>query len=325
MDKMDNPFLRNKQFKPISIGDNYPNDTFSAPPPQFNFSIAENEPNDGYVPAPQLNLASPRKGQAMFTRAESGNELKRARNLSTQASGVNEMASTFLSPSRMDESNGGAKPLLDVLPPKHAFLDTVWRVTPDIVARLINAGLHLTDGFDIIDCRNDYEYDGGHIIGAIPCPTLGHAIETLFPDGQRCTPSNRCIILHCEFSEVRAPRRFQELCTHDQQVAASSFDDDITCYYPQMYVLDGGYSQFHRRFPRLCQGGYVPCSDRDNEATLRTSRSASTTFRLDLECLGRPPSRGDSRPASRRASGAATPRLSIDFDGQRSSTTMFHF
>ncbi|KAG9393160.1 M-phase inducer phosphatase [Carpediemonas membranifera] len=267
-------------------------------------------------------LSSPRKGQACFFHADMS-ELKRPR-LSTTASGVSLEPYTafgaFKSPLRLDDPNA-VKPLLDVVPSKNAFIcDPMWRVDAETVARLLNGHASVDkvgNNFDIVDCRNEYEYKGGHITGAISCPTLDQALEALFEDNDM-RPSDRCIILHCEFSEMRAPMRYQELCTYDQQLAAASFDEDITGFYPQMYVLDGGYCQFHRRFPQLCQGGYVPCSEEDNDAFLRTSRSGSVTFRKhpdpdSLSYLGRSSSRG-SRPASRRASRITTPKFSADFE-----------
>jgi len=29
-------------------------------------------------------------------------------------------------------------------------------------------------------------------------------------------------------------------------------------FYPEMYILNGGYSQFHTEYPECCEGGYLP-------------------------------------------------------------------
>lgn len=33
-------------------------------------------------------------------------------------------------------------------------------------------------------------------------------------------------------------------------------------YYPEMYILEKGYSTFFKKFPELCVGGYR-CQDRE--------------------------------------------------------------
>jgi hypothetical protein len=59
----------------------------------------------------------------------------------------------------------------------------------------------------IVDCRFDYEYEGGHIRGAVNVVTP-EQIEDLFlrdPDMQ-CNGNKICIIFHCEFSSHRGPK-----------------------------------------------------------------------------------------------------------------------
>ena len=69
------------------------------------------------------------------------------------------------------------------------------------------------DTYHVIDCRFDYEYDGGHIPGAININTtngvedflLGERVRKPQPsmsgDGARKT----VLVFHCEFSQKRAP------------------------------------------------------------------------------------------------------------------------
>ena len=52
------------------------------------------------------------------------------------------------------------------------------------------------------------------------------------------------LIFHCEFSQQRGPRAFRALRTFDRR------RNVFPClYYPQIYILDGGYHQFHKEFP----------------------------------------------------------------------------
>lgn len=33
-------------------------------------------------------------------------------------------------------------------------------------------------------------------------------------------------------------------------------------FYPEIYVLEGGFKEFHRDYPQLCDGTYVPMEDK---------------------------------------------------------------
>ncbi|VDP85394.1 unnamed protein product [Echinostoma caproni] len=118
----------------------------------------------------------------------------------------------------------------------------------------------------IVDCRYPYEYDGGHIIGAINLaewPKLRHFLfgrtnkecmsedQTFEPQEQEKQPrvSRTIFILHCEFSSHRAPRMFQLLRDHDRLVHLTHYP---TLRYPKVYVLRGGYAAFYARYPELC-------------------------------------------------------------------------
>lgn len=67
--------------------------------------------------------------------------------------------------------------------------------------------------FQVIDCRFDYEYDGGHIPGAININTTSGVEEFLLGAGvQKPKPSvsgdstqKMILVFHCEFSCKRAP------------------------------------------------------------------------------------------------------------------------
>jgi len=80
---------------------------------------------------------------------------------------------------------------------------------------------HLLDGkydsqmssFQVIDCRFDYEYDGGHIPGAVNINTTA-ALEEMLLGGNTSKPvpsisgdgpRKKVLVFHCEFSMKRAP------------------------------------------------------------------------------------------------------------------------
>lgn len=129
----------------------------------------------------------------------------------------------------------------------------------------------------IIDCRYDYEYEGGHIKGAIHIDSP-EALETLFithrqflynktiVDGIKEDPSllntpshlynylqtdktEPCppiVIFHCEFSQKRGPRGLRKLRDLDITINANNWPN---VYYPEVYILDGGYRNFRTQFP----------------------------------------------------------------------------
>jgi M-phase inducer tyrosine phosphatase len=72
---------------------------------------------------------------------------------------------------------------------------------------------HQIVDFHIIDCRFDYEYNGGHIPGAVNINTTSAVEELLLgPSLTKPRPSvsgdnmkKTVLIFHCEFSAKRAP------------------------------------------------------------------------------------------------------------------------
>jgi hypothetical protein len=56
-----------------------------------------------------------------------------------------------------------------------------------------------------VDCRFPYEYEGGHIAGAVNVNTWD-ALETYFLESPK--QGKTVVIFHCEYSAHRAPRLF---------------------------------------------------------------------------------------------------------------------
>jgi rhodanese-related sulfurtransferase len=117
----------------------------------------------------------------------------------------------------------------------------------------------------IIDARFAYEYDGGHIRGSVNVPDPGELRSRFFAD-----PASRTLfVFHCEFSRVRGPSLagfFREI------------DRSVNVYpklhYQNVYILDGGYAEFFRRFPEACDGGYTRMFDpkaRENGELVRAN------------------------------------------------------
>jgi M-phase inducer tyrosine phosphatase len=101
----------------------------------------------------------------------------------------------------------------------------------------------------VIDCRYGYEFIGGHIRGALHVESPEAVRDTFFPDVEK-----RCVIVfHCEFSSVRGPALAEVLRQLDRCINVTR---PGVVFYPNVFVLDGGYSEFFARYPRDCTGGY---------------------------------------------------------------------
>jgi len=93
-----------------------------------------------------------------------------------------------------------------------------------------------TKDYVVLDCRFDYEFFGGHLRGAVKCPTR-QSIEDIFDKYEHVEKVK--FILHCELSVCRAPRAADYLaCLFDRYVGRK----------PMFYIMNGGYSRFWKLF-----------------------------------------------------------------------------
>ena len=128
----------------------------------------------------------------------------------------------------------------------------------------------LVDEYFILDCRYPYEYEGGHIPGALNIWSRDSLLEQFFSSPKYTSSSRRRIIIfHCEFSSQRAPNMYASLslsrsfsCLHLSPILScfrSRFMRELDrkkngmafpkLYYPELYLLDGGYKAFYEQFP----------------------------------------------------------------------------
>lgn len=155
-----------------------------------------------------------------------------------------------------------------VLPCFSVKSDGLMRVTPETVRDLI--GGQYDDkiaGFQIVDCRFGYEFEGGHIDGAVNLSTVEqvrqhflvpgrglHADRPLPPRTESGMPdahgSTRkfVLIFHCEFSHKRGPSMALALRQADRSLAS----DYPRCHFPDIYVMQGGYASFFQTSPQQC-------------------------------------------------------------------------
>lgn len=110
----------------------------------------------------------------------------------------------------------------------------------------------------IIDCRYPFEFQGGHIRGAINIFT--HADIFKFYENHKEIGSSIMIIFHCEFSSVRGPEIYSFFRKLDR--TEHGIDGYPSLHYPHAAVLHRGYKEFWNLFPSLCEPvGYVCMED----------------------------------------------------------------
>ena len=82
--------------------------------------------------------------------------------------------------------------------------DSIPRINDTTLIGVLNGEFsHVYEKTVIIDCRFEYEYQGGHIEGALNFCEKELLTKELFSSG--AFPSNTLLIFHCEYSAHRAP------------------------------------------------------------------------------------------------------------------------
>ena len=141
--------------------------------------------------------------------------------------------------------------------------DSIPRITKDTLLEVLDG--RFDANFDqrmIIDCRFEYEFEGGHIDGAVNYNDKELITSQLF---EASLPGKTLLIFHCEYSAHRAPIMARYVRKQDRSTNAE-FYPKLT--YPEVYILDGGYSSFftvHRE--RCFPQNYVEMDDKEHAYT----------------------------------------------------------
>lgn len=137
----------------------------------------------------------------------------------------------------------------------------------------------------VVDCRFEYEYQGGHINGAVNVSSQ-QELENKFLNAikqsnnflEENNKKNTLIVFHCEFSSYRGPLMASHLRTCDRNKNQENYPH---LDYPNILVLEGGYKSFfdlqsHRCFPQK----YVEMNDNNHK---NACEKELTRFRRDLK------------------------------------------
>ncbi|XP_076972796.1 M-phase inducer phosphatase 2 isoform X2 [Tamandua tetradactyla] len=158
--------------------------------------------------------------------------------------------------------------LLQTVDGKHQDLKYISPET--MVALLTGKFSNIVEKFLIVDCRYPYEYEGGHIKTAVNLP-LERDAETFLLQSPitACGLDKRIILIfHCEFSSERGPRMCRFIRERDRAA-----NDYPSLYYPEMYILKGGYKEFFPQHPTFCEPqDYRPMNHEAFKDELKTFR-----------------------------------------------------
>ncbi|EYC11270.1 hypothetical protein Y032_0051g2110 [Ancylostoma ceylanicum] len=183
----------------------------------------------------------------------------------------------------------------------------------------------------LIDCRYPYEFNGGHIKGAINIYDTAKCEEVFFPSNSehREEIHRRIPIFYCEYSQKRGPSMAQMLRSVDRQRNVDAYPK---VDFPEIYVVDKGYRNFFEIFREssdrhLCEPcSYVAMADirfthhlkrfnfhKKSWGNTTCSRSLPPQSRLALRQLSEgayysPSNPGPQRPSSRRPLFVAAPK-----------------
>ncbi|KAI4947304.1 hypothetical protein J4E91_006656 [Alternaria rosae] len=165
------------------------------------------------------------------------------------------------------------------------------RITHETLVEVLDGAYdHLYDNKVVIDCRFEYEYNGGHIEGALNFCDKEKLAERLF---QAPSSENTLLVLHCEYSAHRAPLMAKFVRSQDRKENAHQYP---YLSFPEVYILDGGYSSFyHAHATRCYPQNYLRMDAKEHEQSCerglnklkfksRAKLNRATTFTFGQHC-----------------------------------------
>lgn len=186
--------------------------------------------------------------------------------------------------------------------------DSIPRITKETLMDVLDGKFSsMYDNKMVIDCRFEYEYEGGHIDGAVNHNNKDILSQQLFD-----TPiqGRSLLIFHCEYSAHRAPLMARYVRSRDREVNRENYP---RLTYPEVYILEGGYKMFFEDQPSRCYPqSYVEMVDKAHERTCERE-------------LGRLKTKGRKAPGLKRAKtfayGAGVNRSSSSSSSSSTSTS----
>ncbi|KAK6174509.1 hypothetical protein SNE40_017772 [Patella caerulea] len=150
-------------------------------------------------------------------------------------------------------------------------------ISHETMADVINGNYdEQIDEYTVIDCRYPYEFNGGHIKGALNLYTEQAISEFLRTQCAVETDCRRVLIFHCEFSSERGPKLLRYLRSADRKENSHRYP---YLSFPEIYILEKGYKVFYENQQSLCEPcAYTPMLHKDHSADLRHFRTRSKSW-----------------------------------------------
>jgi len=149
------------------------------------------------------------------------------------------------------------------------------------------------DKLIIIDSRYPYEYDAGHIRTAQNVYTKEGLMQMFLnknsplmqnKENQNTKNEGRLVVVfHCEFSSERGPGLLRFLRSQDRLMNKDSYPK---LFYPELYLLEGGYKSFYEQHSQLCEPQfYKPMLHKDHLNDLKHFRAKTKTWEAQHKYL----------------------------------------
>lgn len=164
--------------------------------------------------------------------------------------------------------------ILPTVDGKHQDLKYITSET--MVAAVSGQFNQLVEKVIVLDCRYPYEFEGGHIKGALNLHQEDQVEDFLLkmPIIPSCPDKRVVIIFHCEFSSERGPRMCRFVRERDR-----AMNEYPALHYPELYILKGGYKDFFPHYQSQCEPqSYRPMHHEDFKEDLRKFRLKSRTW-----------------------------------------------
>ena len=185
------------------------------------------------------------------------------------------------------------------------------RITKETMISVLDGHYdHFYEKRVVIDCRFEYEYEGGHVEGAVNFNDKEKLAAQLFD----LEPTSKALLIfHCEYSAHRAPLMAKYIRNKDRAVNAECYP---SLTYPEAYILDGGYSNFFKSHRMRCfPPNYVEMHAKEHvldcERGLGKVKQRSKLVRAQTFAFGQHSPSVDSSPT---AMGRSTLDSDMDLD-----------
>lgn len=155
-------------------------------------------------------------------------------------------------------------------------------ITPSTLASLIKGDFEdKINKYIILDARYPYEFEGGHIENAESAYVKEQLFKKIFDTPLTSNDKPVVLIIHCEFSSERGPKLMREIRERDRHFNKQCYPN---LYYPEMYLLEGGYKSFYENHDNLCEPkGYLPMHHESYRQDLKHFRAKSKSWDADTK------------------------------------------